>query len=270
LSEPIFILEGLSLSYNGKELVLKIPELQLHSGKLYFFIGASGTGKSTLLETLGLMNYPVLPDKGIIKYKTKAGDYRTLDTLWKGSDRERSQFRMENFAFIFQSTNLMPHFTAGENMCYSLLLEGSSWEQAKAKVMDLLPLLNLPDTIFEQKIQHLSGGQRQRLAFVRAFVSSFEVLFGDEPTGNLDPNTAEKLMGVLKGFLVEHQKTGIIVSHDIHLATRFADQIFFLKKETNGTAALNTYQSYIRNNEQWWYQNKRVELDLVNELKSYL
>jgi len=266
----MFEINNLLCSYNGKDIVLKIPELTLENGLINFFIGASGVGKSTLLETLGMMNYPVMPDGSVLSFVNN-GNKTDIHEQWKKPDEQISRFRQKHFSFIFQNTNLMPHFTAGENMCYTLLLEGKTWEEASQKVKTLMPALGLDESLFDRPVQQLSGGQRQRLAFVRAFVSSFDVLFGDEPTGNLDPVTAGGLMTILRNYIVENHKAAIIVSHDIDLATQFGDRIYYLLKEETGEGGLLHQDNYYEcRNEVWYHRGTQVKEDIKVLLKQFL
>jgi ABC-type lipoprotein export system ATPase subunit len=203
-----------------------MKKLTIPSGKLVFVIGKSGIGKSTFIETLGLMNNTMVNDN-TTKVEFGVGEGKTIELrgAWNMPNSDMSDLRKKYFSFIFQNTNLMPNFTAGENMMTSLLIEGKEITEAKKKVLEVMGLLSLPQEIFDRKTTELSGGQRQRLAFVRAVISDFVVLFGDEPTGNLDEKTAADLMGVLKNLITKDQKTGIIVSHDLKLAHDFADII---------------------------------------------
>ena len=119
----------------------------------------------------------------------------------------------------------MPNFTAGENMIIGLLLKGRSYAEAKREVLKVMARLFLPEEVFDKKVTEISGGQRQRLAFVRAITADFTVLFGDEPTGNLDKQTAQEVLAVLQEAVRQEGKTVILVSHDLHLALQFADMV---------------------------------------------
>jgi len=234
--ENVFQISDLTCEYITKRPVLHIKHLLIPRGKLIFVIGASGIGKSTFIETLGFMNRTIAesPDLSLKYSTTPQSPVRELKNFWNLSNDELSEFRRENFSFIFQSTNLMPNFTAGENMMFSLLLQGKTIAESKERVLEVMRLLSLDEEIFDKKITALSGGQRQRLAFVRAITSEFNVLFGDEPTGNLDEKTANDLMVVLKHILITENKTGIIVSHDLDLAMQFADIIIpITQRETS-------------------------------------
>lgn len=271
----VFEIDNATLSYDKVNTVLQIPSFQIEKKGLYFFIGASGIGKSTFLETLGMMNNTIMENTECFRYWHANEEKTDLKALWTKTDQEISLFRKKAYSFIFQSTNLMPHFTAGENMTYTLLLEGESWENAKKKVLALMPSLGLDPSIFDKNIQYVSGGQRQRLAFLRAFVSSFEVLFGDEPTGNLDPVTAAGMMQTLSDFVRSENKTAIIVSHDIHLASSFADRIYYISKRTNldkgsSFGYLDNLQYFEKKGSDWVHKGEKIKGSIIEVLKKYL
>ncbi len=254
--ERLFKISDLYCSYDKNNIVLHIKNLEIHKGKLYFIVGPSGIGKSTFIETLGVMSNTIHPRSKQLDISLN-NDHKSISflNLWDKFDNDISELRRKYFSFVFQNTNLMPHFTAGENMCFTLLMEGYSFPNAKKEVVKVMKDLNLESEIFDRKIQNLSGGQRQRLSFVRAFVTDFEVLFGDEPTGNLDANTSDILMNTFKEYLVKRNKTGIVVSHSIELATKYGDIVFFIKQETNGDGIKYGYmdesQSIKKRNNNW-------------------
>ncbi len=265
----------MTAAYDAAQPVLYIEELHIPRGGVFFVLGASGIGKSTLLEILGMMNDPFLPGTAVFEYTPKGKEPISLDKLWNASDDSRSAFRREQYSFIFQNTNLMPNFTAGENMAYTLMLEGKSLEESREKVLSVMPELGLDTSLFDRPIHHLSGGQRQRLAFVRAFVSTFEVLFGDEPTGNLDPNTARNMMNTLTDFVHTQHKTAVLVSHDLGLASEFADRIYYLKKSEGSDAQqprgiLSNKQVLIRKNGGWEHNGILIQGGIESVLKEVL
>lgn len=239
--QKLFEISDLKCSYDKNyrpgisKVVLEINDLQIPKGKKIFIVGESGIGKSTILEVLGLMNNTIVPDD-----KTKFLFYADGNTpvdlmgLWKrNSDKELSDFRLKHFNFIFQSTNLMRNFTAYENISLTRMLQGYTQYSTFKKAAAVLSELGL-DHIDETRMAHeLSGGQQQRLAFARAILPEFTVLFGDEPTGNLDSDNAVRAMELLSSKLQALQgSSAIIVSHDMHLATTFADIIIKIRKES--------------------------------------
>ena len=232
MSEPVFKINNLECAYSTGNTVLQIQDLEIPSGKLVFVLGVSGIGKSTLIETLGLMNNTIKNSDTCKVVFSSSSTQENIGDIWNKSNEYISEFRRRHFSFIFQNTNLMPNFTAGENMAVRMLLEGISLEESKDRVMHFMDKLNLDRKLFNRNIYELSGGQRQRLAFVRAIASDFGVLFGDEPTGNLDKDTSHRLMRTLKENLVELNGSGLIVSHDIPLALNFADVILLLSRKT--------------------------------------
>lgn len=243
--KKLFEISDLRCSYDRNYLegvskvVLEIRDLVLPKGKKVFIVGESGIGKSTILEVLGLMNNTIVPQDNT-RFLFYENDDKCVDLteLWrKGSDDELSEFRLKHFNFIFQSTNLMRNFTAYENIALTRMLQGYSREEAFAKASKVLEDLGLGHIDEDRMAQELSGGQQQRLAFARAILPDFTVLFGDEPTGNLDSDNAVKAMELLSAKLNELQgSSAVIVSHDMHLSATFADMIIKIRKESRTIA----------------------------------
>ena len=235
--KKLFELRHLRCSYDKhyregvSRVVLEIEHLVLPKGKKVFVVGESGIGKSTILETLGMMNNTIVPDSDTcFKFFSEEGEL-DLRKMWGKGDKTLSDFRLKNYSFIFQSTNLMKNFTAFENIAFTRMLQGysrfSSFQQAKKVLADL----GLDHVDERRMAQELSGGQQQRLSFARAILPNFTVLFGDEPTGNLDAENAVRVMTILNEKLTEHiGASAIIVSHDMHLAVSFADVIVKIRK----------------------------------------
>lgn len=238
--DKLFEISNLRCSYDKNyregvsKVVLEIQDLVVPRGKKIFIVGESGIGKSTILEVLGLMNNTIVPnEKTQFVFFDKDGGTRDLMSLWRSnSDDELSQFRLNHFNFIFQSTNLMRNFTAYENIALTRMIQGYSKEEAFAKTAEVLADLGLSHIADDRMAQELSGGQQQRLAFARAIIPDFTVLFGDEPTGNLDSDNAIKAMELLSTKLNQLDgSSAIIVSHDMHLSVKFADMIIKIRKE---------------------------------------
>lgn len=221
--------EGLS------HVVLEISSLKIPRGKRIFIVGESGIGKSTILETLGMMNNTIVPSNDtFFEFVDKEGTSIDLKELWRKGDRQLANFRLKNYSFIFQSTNLMKNFTVFENIAFTRMIQGYSKFSCFQRTKKVLEDLGLSQIDENRMVQELSGGQQQRLAFARAVLPDFTVLFGDEPTGNLDAKNAIRVMEILTQKMNEHQDaTAIIVSHDIHLAVTFADVIIKICKHTH-------------------------------------
>ena len=179
-----------------------------------------------------MMNNTIVPeDDTRFVFFNSDGHETNLKGMWKKSDKVLSDFRLKNYSFIFQNTNLMKNFTAFENIAFTRMLQGftrySCFQRTK-KVLEDLGLEHVEPT---RMAQELSGGQQQRLAFARAILPDFTVLFGDEPTGNLDAENAIRVMEILDNKLLEHEgASAIIVSHDMHLAVTFADVVIKIRK----------------------------------------
>ena len=198
-----------------------------------FIVGESGIGKSTILETLGMMNNTIVDSEDTQFLFYDDSSVIDLKALWKQSDAELSAFRLKHFSFIFQSTNLMRNFTAYENIALTRMLQGYSRESSFEKAAMVLADLGLGHIDSTRMTQELSGGQQQRLAFARAILPEFTVLFGDEPTGNLDSDNAIKAIELLTNKLSDMENSSaIIVSHDMHLAVTFADVIIKIRKDS--------------------------------------
>jgi putative ABC transport system ATP-binding protein len=276
MSDIVFSIRKLQCAYQNNAPVLFIDKLDISKGNLVFVIGKSGIGKSTFIETLGLMNRTISrSDDCSIQYTPQSKVTAIeLKDFWSENNETMSAFRRENFSFIFQSTNLMQNFTAGENMMINLLIEGWEISRARERVVSVMNKLSLSEDLFDRGTAELSGGQRQRLAFVRGITAPFNVLFGDEPTGNLDENTANEVMTSLKDLIIAERKAAIIVSHDLKLALKFADQIVALtpmKWENDHTLGYADPANILkRENGSWYSANAGKIADPEGLLKSYL
>lgn len=236
--KKLFEIKNLRCSYDKhyregiSKVVLEINALDIPRGKKVFIVGESGIGKSTILETLGMMNNTIVPSSDLVfNFTLNSGETIQLDTLWH-NDKNLSKFRLDHYSFIFQSTNLMRNFTAFENIAFTRMLQGYNKIECFEKTKQVLLDLGLEHIDEARYAQELSGGQQQRLAFARAVIPDFAVLFGDEPTGNLDGENAMRVMEVLSRRLDKSENaSAIIVSHDMHLATTFADIIIKIRKQ---------------------------------------
>ena len=282
MNNPVYHIKDLACQYNASsEPVLKIEELNLYEGEIVFFVGASGVGKSTLLETLGLMNNTIdFQSGGEFWFETKS-KREDLRGIWKRSEKELSKFRQENLSFIFQSTNLFPNLSAFENVLLTQIVEGKSYDEAaknaKSMIYRLFPNQRDRDEIVEdgKAIMELSGGQRQRLAFVRAAISQYAILLADEPTGNLDWWNAKNLVEILVDKVKSEEGITVIVTHDIDLATEYGDRIVLIKKqfrdpedESSSYGVLNNQGIFTRSDGKWMsHENASIGR---SELSKYL
>lgn len=267
MEKYVFEIKNLKCSYNGKELVLKAEHINIPRGKLTMLLGISGSGKSTLLETLGLMNKTLMPDSEIIYY-SKDQKY-SFDYIWQKDERYVASIRNSDFSFIFQDTNLMPAFTAYENVAVTQMLQGKSRSESFEKVRHFMKIMGLEEVGLEKKAVELAGGQRQRLAFVRAITPQFEVLFADEPTGNLDRKNAKEVMRQLRNQVKTLNKSAIIVTHDTALAEEFADQIIVISK-INGMGNISRENIFHRDEQNRWHNGVENNLSINIKIKHLL
>ncbi len=213
----ILKINGLEKTYkSGSKLltVLQNVSFEVEKGQTFSIVGPSGSGKTTLL---GLAAGLDTPSAGTVEL---CG--HTLNTL---NEDERAQLRNEEVGFIFQDFQLLPTLTALENVSVPLELQGA--KNAVSRANELLEKVGLGDRIHHYPSQ-LSGGEQQRVAVARAFSNSPAILFADEPTGNLDEETGEKVIQLLFNLNEEAGTTLVIITHDLDLAAR-TQQILRLK-----------------------------------------
>jgi ABC-type lipoprotein export system ATPase subunit len=269
--KSVFKIQDLHCAYQHNANVLHIEALDIPLGKLVFIVGRSGIGKSTMLELLGLMNDPFVRNvSSNVEFSDREGNVTEILKLWESEDAVCSAFRRRHYSFMFQQTNLMPNFTCGENMMMSMLISGINMQTARENVLQAMDQLSLPRSIFDKPVNEISGGQRQRLAFVRAVTSDFTVLFGDEPTGNLDRESAHEIMSVLSSLVHQQQKSCIIVSHDLELAQIFADVVIPISGKAlpdGGFSGEISSDNVLYKSEQQWTNNRG---ELVLEHNSVL
>lgn len=202
-------------TYNGLQ-VLKGINLFIQAGEIVSIVGASGAGKTTLLQILGTLDHP---DSGDI---TIAGSNVT-SLKQKGL----AAFRNKHIGFVFQFHQLLPEFTALENVCMPAWIAGTSKSEAEKRAKELLSYLNLSERI-HHKPSAMSGGEQQRVAVARALINSPSVLLADEPSGNLDSQNARELHDLFFRLRDEFKQTFVIVTHNEELANR-ADRKLTIK-----------------------------------------
>lgn len=233
--EKLFEIDDLKCRYSGNRTVLHVRDLIIERGRITAILGLSGIGKSTMLETLGLMNRTLPRESKVLFYPRAGADPVNYATLWyENNEKTRSAIRKEHFSFIFQESNLMYNFTAIDNACMTLLLQNQTKEDAKTIVKKYISHMELDKKLSESTmIFNLSGGERQRLSFIRAVAPDFTVLFGDEPTGNLDILNADRVLQNLSSVLRQKRKSAVIVTHDIKLSIKHADDIILIEEKTD-------------------------------------
>jgi len=195
----------------GNLEVLKGIDLDIERGKIVSIVGASGAGKTTLLQIMGTLD------------KADCGSV-VIDGIdvMKLSDAKRSAFRNKHLGFVFQFHQLLPEFTALENVMMPALIGGTSKREAKKKAEELLAFMGLSDRA-THKPNELSGGEKQRVAVARALVNKPDVVFADEPSGSLDTQNKQELHRLFFDLRDKMGQTFVIVTHDEQLAD-LADQ----------------------------------------------
>jgi lipoprotein-releasing system ATP-binding protein len=206
---------GITKSY-GELKVLKGIDIQIEDKEVVSIVGASGAGKTTLLQIIGTLDRP---DGGNIFYN--GSDISRL----KG--RSLAAFRNTNIGFVFQFHQLLPEFTALENVCIPAYIAGKSKVEAEKRAAELLGFLNLSERL-EHKPSELSGGEQQRVAVARALVNNPSVILADEPSGNLDTENKQELHKLFFKLRDTFGQTIIIVTHDRQLAG-MSDRILQIK-----------------------------------------
>jgi lipoprotein-releasing system ATP-binding protein len=206
---------GITKAY-GNLRVLKGIDIRIQDKEVVSIVGASGAGKTTLLQIIGTLDRP---DSGIIYYNDS--DISRL----KG--RALAAFRNNNIGFVFQFHQLLPEFTALENVCIPAYIAGKSKSEAERKASELLGFLNLSDRL-DHKPSELSGGEQQRVAVARALVNNPSVILADEPSGNLDTENKNELHKLFFKLRDTFGQTIIIVTHDRQLAS-MSDRVLTIK-----------------------------------------
>ena len=218
--------KGLSKIYGSGEnqvVALDRANLTIAPGDFISIIGPSGSGKSTLLHLLSGLDHPT---SGSLTY-----DGQEIYTL---SDKELSAFRRRQIGFVFQQFNLLPVLTARENILMPLLLDKKQPDEGYLD--QLAELLGLRERL-DHLPHELSGGQQQRVAIARALIAQPEVIFADEPTGNLDSKSGGEVMELLKGIRERMGKTLVIITHDNRIAAAADRQLTIMDGVLSEVAA---------------------------------
>ena len=219
MNDPILSISKLERYFfqgDKKINILMNAELNLYPGKLTALIGPSGAGKTTLLNIAGLLEKP---NSGNVKICNQ-------DTF-KLSEKERTSIRRKHIGFVFQSHRLFQEFSAIENIIIPQMLSGLEYVEAKKRALQLLEMIGLSYRK-SHRPGSLSGGEQQRVAIARAVSNAPSILLADEPTGNLDPETAFKVFENLKNIIHQTETAALIVTHNLNLAN-LMDEVFEIK-----------------------------------------
>jgi lipoprotein-releasing system ATP-binding protein len=207
----------------GTVEVLKGVDVEIHKAEVVSIAGPSGSGKSTLLHILGTLD------------KADMGDVSMNNTVINSlSGKKLAAFRNKHIGFVFQFHHLLPEFTASENVCIPGWLAGRKKGEVKEKAEELLTMLGLSHRL-ENKPNEMSGGEQQRVAVARALINNPDIVFADEPTGNLDSANAKELHQLFFDLRDKFNQTFLIVTHNEELA-RLSDRVLYMKdgKIVNG------------------------------------
>lgn len=217
MNEPLLDVHDLYKSFGHGEVetqVLKGLDLTMERGEMSALLGPSGSGKSTLLTILGTLMQP-----------TSGSHWMLGADLTRASDRDLTAFRNLHIGFVFQFHNLLPDFTALENVIFpTAVREGRETSAARSRGRELLGRMGLADRI-DFPSTNLSGGQKQRVAVARALINRPELVLADEPTGNLDRASANQVMELIREINRDEGTTFLISTHDEKIAAKCRRQI---------------------------------------------
>jgi lipoprotein-releasing system ATP-binding protein len=196
---------GIYKAYDSLQ-ILKGIDIEVNAGEVISIVGSSGAGKTTLLQILGTLDQP---DKGLVE----------IDGVnpFSLSAKKLSAFRNQSIGFIFQFHQLLPEFTALENVMLPALIKGTSQSDAQKEALRLLDLIGLKERA-QHKPNELSGGEQQRVAVCRSLINQPKVIFADEPSGNLDSHNSTELHNLFFQLRDEFKQTFVIVTHNESLA----------------------------------------------------
>ncbi|REG86056.1 ABC transporter ATP-binding protein [Winogradskyella sediminis] len=208
MSKTVISAKQIKKAYKDLE-VLKGVDLTILEGEIISIVGASGAGKTTLLQILGTLDKP--------DYKTDTELVINTQSIKNLNDKSLAKFRNKNIGFIFQFHQLLPEFTALENVCIPAFIHNTPKAEAEKCAIELLDYLGLKDRI-HHKPNSMSGGEQQRVAVARALINNPNIIFADEPSGNLDSESADQLHKLFFKLRDEFNQTFVIVTHNHDLA----------------------------------------------------
>jgi lipoprotein-releasing system ATP-binding protein len=200
----------------GSLEILKGVDLEINQGEIVSIVGSSGAGKTTLLTILGTLDRATSGEVII-----------NNESVFKLNEKKLAAFRNQHIGFVFQFHQLLPEFTALENVCIPAMIAKRSIKDSEKRAIELLELFNLKDRI-HHKPSELSGGEQQRVAVARALINNPKVIFADEPSGNLDSVNARELHQLFFKLRNEFNQTFVIVTHNAELA-EMADRTLVMR-----------------------------------------
>lgn len=216
MSNPVLVCKGLSKSYSdGKSQinVLRSIDLEVAPGEMVAVVGSSGSGKSTLLHVLAGLDKP-----------TSGSVLLNGSVMHDLTEEQRCQIRNRYLGFVYQFHHLLPEFSALENVGMPLLIRGEEPSAIQNRATELLTQVGLKDRL-HHRLGALSGGERQRVAIARALAPDPACILADEPTGNLDPQNAEKVLEMFFDLQAKRSTSVVMVTHDLAIARR-ANRVF--------------------------------------------
>lgn len=219
LGVPLIRLRNVTKAFGEGDAQTKVLldiNLNIWEGEFVSLVGASGSGKSTVLNLIGNLDRAT---SGTVEVRGQ-----NVDDL---SDEARAQLRMQTFGFVFQQYNLIPWLSALDNVLVPRIFAGAGRAASEAKMKERFQSVDLGHRL-EHRPTQLSGGEQQRVALLRALANDPQVILGDEPTGNLDSGTGQKILEILKDFREREGKTLVVVTHDSSIA-QTADRIIYLR-----------------------------------------
>ncbi|NRD23479.1 ABC transporter ATP-binding protein [Winogradskyella litoriviva] len=208
MSKTVISAKQIKKAYKNLQ-VLKGVDLTILEGEVISIVGASGAGKTTLLQILGTLDKP--------DYNSDTELVINNQSIKSLNDKALAKFRNKNIGFIFQFHQLLPEFTALENVCIPAFINNTPKADAEKRAKELLDYLGLKDRI-HHKPNSMSGGEQQRVAVARALINSPNIIFADEPSGNLDSESADQLHNLFFKLRDEFNQTFVIVTHNQELA----------------------------------------------------